>query len=515
MRILVVDDDTTNRDLLRVILEQESHNIVEAADGVQALALLETEPVDAIISDVLMPHMDGYRLCSELRSRERFCRIPFIICTNVFTSPRDERLASEAGADRFLRKSAASGEILTALRELASSPPERRPAARQSEHELSQQYSRRLVEELEDKNAQLLKQTEELRRACDFYLTLLDDFPTPIWRSGVDGKCDHFNRTWLQFTGRKLEDELGEGWAQGVHPDEVDRVVKNYLDAFHARRPFVLEYQLRRHDGEYRSIVDHGRAYYDLKGEFAGYIGACYDVTDRKRAEEELWRSREQLRALATHLNAVREEERTRISREIHDELGQMLTGLKMDLRWVEKKLARPVDDAKRAAAEQKITGAAKLTDTIIETVQRIAAELRPSVLDNLGLSVALRHEANRFAERTGIHCQAILPEDLPGLEPATATALFRIFQETLTNVARHSGASEFEVDLRVEGRELVLEVKDNGKGISADAVSRTTSLGLLGMSERAAAMGGRVYLQGSPGKGTSVTVRIPERHSE
>jgi signal transduction histidine kinase len=192
-----------------------------------------------------------------------------------------------------------------------------------------------------------------------------------------------------------------------------------------------------------------------------------------------------------------------------------MLTALKMDLRWIEKKLAQPPDDARRAAAEQKIIGAEKLTDAIIETVQRIAAELRPRVLDNLGLSVALRHEANQFAERTGIRCRTSLPEDLPALEPAPTTALFRIFQEAVTNVARHSEASEFEVGLRVENGELVLEVKDNGKGISARAVSRPTSLGLLGMSERAAALGGRVYFQGAPGKGTRVTVRIPQRQSK
>ena len=513
MNILVVDDDRTNRELLRVKLEREGQIILEAADGAQALAVLDREAVDAIISDILMPHMDGYRLCVELRARERFCRIPFVVYTNIFTSPADERLASEAGADRFFKKSATADEILTALRELAKNPPVRRRAPVQPEPDTSlmERYSRRLVEKLEEKNAQLLRQTEELARARDFYLTLLDDFPTPIWRSGVDGRCDHFNRTWLQFTGRRLEEELGDGWAQGVHPEDLERVLKDYLEAFHARRPFVLEYRLRRHDGEYRSIVDHGRAYYDLHGQFAGYIGSCYDVTDRKRAEEEGRRSEQQLRALAAHLQAVREEERTRISRQIHDELGQMLTGLKMDLRWIERKLTPPLDDARRIVLEKKIIDAAKLTDATIETVQNIAAELRPSVLDNLGLIAAIHHEATRFGERTGIHFKLALPDELPGLDRHVATALFRVLQEILTNVGRHAGATAVEVRLGEEYGELVLVVKDNGKGISSEAVSRPTSLGLLGMSERSASVAGRIYFQGAPGSGTTVTVRIPQ----
>src|SRR6185295_3980147 len=173
MNILVVDDDRTNRELLRVKLEREGQIIFEAADGAQALAVLDREPVDAVISDILMPHMDGYRLCAELRARERFCRIPFVVYTNIFTSPGDERLALETGADRFFSKSAAPGEILTALRELAKNPPawRRAPVQPEPDTSLMERYSRRLVEKLEEKNAQLLRQTEDLRRARDFYLT--------------------------------------------------------------------------------------------------------------------------------------------------------------------------------------------------------------------------------------------------------------------------------------------------------------------------------------------------------
>jgi len=121
----------------------------------------------------------------------------------------------------------------------------------------------------------------------EFYLKILDDFPNPIWRSGIDAKCDYFNKAWLDFTGRTLEQEIGDGWAEGVHPDDIDRCLRTYLDAFHARKPFAIEYRLRHHNGEYHWILDYGKPFSDPHGNFAGYIGSCYDTTEKKRAEEE------------------------------------------------------------------------------------------------------------------------------------------------------------------------------------------------------------------------------------
>jgi len=133
------------------------------------------------------------------------------------------------------------------------------------------------------------KQAEEaLEKSRDFYLSLFEEFPSLIWRSGTDGKCDYFNKSWLEFTGRTLRRELGDGWAEGVHPEDLDHCISTYLRAFKARRPFEMEYRLRRHDGEYRWIVDYGRPFNDLNGNFAGYIGTCNDITERKKQEEEL-----------------------------------------------------------------------------------------------------------------------------------------------------------------------------------------------------------------------------------
>ena len=144
----------------------------------------------------------------------------------------------------------------------------------------------------------LKKAEQELGRSRDFYLTLFENFPNLIWRAGIDSKCNYVNRTWLEFTGRTLEQELGDGWSEGVHPEDIEHCLKKYLHAFHARQPFEMEYRLRRHDGKYRWIVDMGRLFNDLDGNFAGYIGSCYDVTDRKQAEQALLESEERYRLL-------------------------------------------------------------------------------------------------------------------------------------------------------------------------------------------------------------------------
>jgi signal transduction histidine kinase len=254
-------------------------------------------------------------------------------------------------------------------------------------------------------------------------------------------------------------------------------------------------------------------SYFAIKansGKPQGMGAVVTEFTGRKRAEEEVKNSRERLRALAAHLQKVREEERTRIAREIHDELGQILTGLKMDLGWVEKRMARPLAAGDQKAIEQKIIEAKNMTDATIDAVHRIAAELRPSILDHLGLSAALGFEATQFEKRFGIQVRITAPDIVPAVDREVATTIFRIFQETLTNVARHSGATAVEVRLRDQGRDVVLEVKDNGKGIAADAASKRASLGLLGMSERLRPLGGQMYLHGARDQGTTVTARIP-----
>lgn len=214
----------------------------------------------------------------------------------------------------------------------------------------------------------------------------------------------------------------------------------------------------------------------------------------------------EQLRQLAQHLDAVREEERARIAREIHDVLGQALTVLRIDLTCLEEAVHRdPAPEVRQRIGEMKAS-----VDAIVHLVRRIATELRPGILDKLGPAAAVAWQAEEFEAHTGIVCTVIDGWGEPDLDRDLATALFRIFQEILTNVARHAGATWVHVDLDREGDEMILRVEDNGRGIRSDEVGAPTSLGLLGMRERLLPWKGRAHLSGRPGAGTTVTVKVP-----
>jgi PAS domain S-box-containing protein len=228
-------------------------------------------------------------------------------------------------------------------------------------------------------------------------------------------------------------------------------------------------------------------------------------TSQRAQADRELRDSLGQLRALAGRLQSVREEERTCIAREIHDELGQSLTAMKMDLVWMTQRLPT-AEKSLHLKAHSVLT----LIDDTITSVRRIAFSLRPGMLDDLGLSATIEWQSQEFQARTGIECELVLSAEDLDLDEQRSTAVFRIFQETLTNVARHAAATHVVVKLKKVGQELIMMVLDNGKGFEMGVVTNAKSLGLLGMKERALILGGVFEIYSNPGNGTSVTVRFP-----
>ena len=234
------------------------------------------------------------------------------------------------------------------------------------------------------------------------------------------------------------------------------------------------------------------------------------DITDRKQADEQLRTSREQLRALSLYLESVREEERTNLAREIHDELGSLLTGLKIDLSWLAKKTSR-----EQELILAKIKSMYELIDEAIQTVKRISTELRPGVLDDLGLSAAIEWAGQEFEKRTEIKLEfTSRPKDII-LDGDRSTAIFRIFQEALTNIVRHANATNARISLKQDGDRVVLRIRDNGKGIDKKQLSDPKAFGLIGMRERAMSKGGDVKISATPGGGTTIIVSIPLKNME
>jgi PAS domain S-box-containing protein len=294
-----------------------------------------------------------------------------------------------------------------------------------------------------------------------------------------------------------------------VPPEDRSALQKRVARAVAERSGFEADHRVIRPDGSVRDIHAVGHPVFDESGELLEFVGVLMDVTERRRAEESLRKSHGELRALSERLRTVREEERARIAREMHDEVGQALTALQMDVAWLEKKLPSSASPS-REKLLAKLRSMAELIDTTTASVQRIATDLRPGVLDELGLPAAIEWYVREFERRAGIACQ--IRSNLNGaqLDPERATAVFRILQEALTNVARHAGATEVQVNLSADDERLVLEIKDNGRGVSEDRIAGGRSLGLLGMRERALSLGGDVSIRGDPGHGTLVTLTIP-----
>jgi signal transduction histidine kinase len=240
--------------------------------------------------------------------------------------------------------------------------------------------------------------------------------------------------------------------------------------------------------------------------------GTQHDETERKRAEDDLKVSHAQLRSLAGRLQSIREQERTEIAREMHDVLGQSLTSFKLDLSWLRKKLLKAADESMSPELEARMSEMMIELENTITTVKTLSTELRPGILDKLGLAAAVEWQCQEFEKRSGINCSCHVPEKEISVSDERSTALFRILQESLANVTRHSQATSVKVELHLGKSDMTLRVSDNGRGITSSEISDSSSLGLLGMRERAELLGGHLTISGKPTSGTTVTAQVPFR---
>jgi PAS domain S-box-containing protein len=344
-----------------------------------------------------------------------------------------------------------------------------------------------------------------LQESEEKYKTLTENSLTGIFIH-QDGKFVFVNDNFAHMHGYKPEELLQKGHLSLVHPDErkiLEDIVVKRLEG----KPAPHQYEVRRITKDGRSIwCEMMATVIQYKGKRA-IMGNVIDTTERKLAENAIKKSEEQLRNLTTYLQKVGEIERTNIAREIHDELGQTLTVLKMDLTWLRKRL--PED---QSSLREKTDGMFQLINKTIQTVKKISTELRPGLLDDLGLAAAIEWQAEEFQQRTGIRCNIIIdPKDIT-FDKDRNTAIFRILQETLTNIARHADASEVNLSLKQRDGHIELKVRDNGTGITEDQINNPKSFGLIGIRERVKIFGGNNIIKGTPGKGTVMTVKIPLR---
>lgn len=521
--ILIVDDTPANLGLVVDSLEARGVRVLVALDGAEALERAAFSQPDLILLDVKMPGIDGFETCRRLKLDERTRDIAVIFMTSL-TGDEDRVAGFSAGGVDYVTKPLRVDEMLARVgvhlelramhkrlveqnrRLLAevSVRKETEAALSQARDDLEQRVALR-TEELASANARLQAQIDERRRADARlqasearFRAIVETSPVPLCITSMpEGRILYTNEPLRELFG------MDEGMAANIADFYVNPMEREHL-VHHLRTEGSLsntEVQFRRPDGvRFWAMATARVATY---GESPAIYVGLNDITGRKQMEQELLESREQQRELSAYMEAIREEERKRIAMEIHDELGQLLTALKMDVSLLRMRLDYDPEAAKKA---DDMRG---LVEGTIWMVRNVASHLRPAAL-NFGIVSALEWLVEDFIRRNGIAAELRIAGGEPTLSDTYATAVFRIVQASLTNVARHAHATRVDVMLVSTAAKLELQVRDDGCGFDQQAASRAYSYGLLGMNERARLIGGSLSIDSEPGAGTTVSIHIP-----
>ena len=343
------------------------------------------------------------------------------------------------------------------------------------------------------------KQAEQaLREGEERFRLVANTAPVLIWMSGTDKLCNYVNQRWLEFTGRPLEDELGNGWAEGVHPEDLKGCMDTYTQAFDRREYFQMEYRLRRHDGQYRWLSAIGVPRFNPDHSFAGYIGSCTDVTEHKLAEESL-------ADMGRKLIEAHEEERTWIARELHDDVNQRMALLAVELdRWNQQLPPSAVE------LHDHIHHAIQRLSNIATDIQALSHRLHSSKLEYLGLVAAAKSFCRELSEQHQVEIDfrdMAMPRSMP---KEISLCLFRVLQEALQNAMKYSGVRHIKVELRGTEGEIQLTVSDLGIGFDPQDAIHRRGLGLISMRERMQLVRGEISIKSQPGSGTTIHARVP-----
>ncbi len=339
---------------------------------------------------------------------------------------------------------------------------------------------------------------EALRESEERFRLVANTAPMLIWMSDTSRLCTYFNDSWLAFTGRPMELELGNGWAEGVHPEDLQRCFDTYARAFDAREKFRMEYRLRRYDGEYRWVLDIGVPRFNQDGSFTGFIGSCVDVTDRKLAEEAV-------SGVSSRLIEAQERERTRIARELHDDIGQRLAMLTIELEQLRQRYSDLPAGLLYYVGQLRDHSSEIATD-----VQSLSRELHSSKLEYLGIATAMKAFCKEFSDQQNVEVVFAHDEVPRALSQEISLCLFRVLQEALQNALKHSGVRHFEVELRYGSDAIDLTVRDSGSGFDLREAAKTHGLGLVSMAERLKLVDGQLSIDSQPRSGTTIHARVP-----
>lgn len=474
IHVLLVDDDATQLTLLRKMLALAAgvrFQINTARTLEEGLDRIRAGGIDVAVLDLSLPDSSGYETFSRMRSAAP--NLPVIVLSGLDDELLALRMVQEGAQDYLIKADSDIRMLARAIR-----------------------YA------IERKNVERALADER-----NLLRNVLNTLPDSIYVKDIEGRYIVDNVAHTRFLGvEREEDVIGRNAFDFFPPEEAAKLDAEDRQVMQSLEPVLdrLEAGSAREDGRECWLSATKVPLLNGHGDVVGVVGVRRDITDLKETEARLRNSRRQMRALVARLETIREEDRTRIARELHDQIGQLLTALRIEILGV---ATHPPDRPEELV--EKARCMSEIVNSTIQSVREICAELRPAMLDDLGLCVAIAWHAKEFEKRTGITCKLASPEEVE-LDSARSTAVFRIVQEALTNVVRHAQATRVQIAMERKDGVFELEVVDNGRGIDCQEISRGTSLGLLGIRERVQVFGGQAEISGAPGQGTSVRVRIP-----
>jgi PAS domain S-box-containing protein len=515
VNILMVDDQPGKLLSYEVMLAELGENLIKATSAKKALEILLKTDVAVVLMDVSMPELDGFELANMIRQHPRFQRTAIIFISAVHLTDLDRLKGYEHGAVDYISVPVIQELLRAKVRVFA----ELHRKTRQLET-LNRDLERRVLERTEELaakaellshlNAELMGKNQELD-------AIVSTAPDVIFSSQGDGHYEYVSDRFREYTGTSAASGDNVSWLDYVHPEDVERSKAGWIESVQAGAHYEAEYRLRSQDGAYRWFRSRAVPIRNQEGKIVKWYGTCSDIHDSKRLEQSIRdnaielekmvdRRTDELRRLSVRLMTMQDQERRRIARDLHDGLGQELAVAKMvlDKMFLEKP-AQPQD--------QTWVQASSIIDRAIQEVRTMSHLLHPPLLDEVGLQSALSWYVEGLAKRSGI--EAILdvqPPDFPRLSPAVETAVFRIVQEALTNVFRHSEAHKVWIAMSQKDQAIVVSVRDDGKGIDkkiAELRPDSVGVGIGGMKQRAREFGGELRLKNAD-PGTLLELMIP-----
>jgi len=513
VNILMVDDQPAKLLSYEVILDELGLNLIKATSGRDALEHLLKTDIAVVLMDVSMPELDGFQLAEMIRGHPRCHKTAIIFISAVHMTDLDRLKGYERGAVDYISVPVIP-ELLRAKVSVFAELHRRAHQLESLNRELEQRVAER-TEELKHRAEALQQLNSELACKNQELDAVVKTAPDIIFSRQTDGARDYISGRFFEFTGAPASSANGFGWLDYVHPDDKERSMAYWMRCVQSGENYECEYRLRGRDGQYRWFRARAVPLRDQAGKVLRWYGTCADIHDSKLLEHSMRDSAVELermvdertaalRLLSSRLMTMQDDERRRIARELHDGLGQELVAIKMLLNGI-------LHDSPRLA--KRVGEVNDMIDGAAQQIRSLSHLLHPPLLDEVGLLSAVRWYLDGLTKRSGIETALeVQPADFPRLAPELERAIFRIIQEALTNVFRHSGAQKGWISVVQRGSEVVVTVRDDGKGI-AEQISElrpgSIGIGIGGMSQRAKEFGGQLRLTNAH-PGTIVEAVIP-----